>query len=197
MRVGVPRETFPGERRVALVPESVTALEKQGLHVSVEAGAGDDAAFPDAMFLDKGATVVADRAELFQSVDLILQVRGLGANKEAGPADLELMRPEHVLVGCFDPLSAPEPARELAAGDIVPGGTLENLSHVSPWIDWSEGISRVEKLLLADAQTSGGLLIAVPAEKMESLLVSLEMRGVSPACCIGRFLGQGPGRIRV
>ena len=114
MRVGVPKETFPGERRVALVPESVTALEKQGLHVSVQAGAGDDAGFPDAMFGDKGATVVADRAELFQSADLILQVRGLGANEVAGRADLELLRPQHILVGCFDPLSAPEPARELA-----------------------------------------------------------------------------------
>ena len=55
-----------------------------------------------------------------------------------------------------------EPARELAAADVVPGGTLDNLEHVSPFVDWSPGLSRVDRLLLADAQTSGGLLIAVP-----------------------------------
>ncbi|MBK9967876.1 MAG: selenide, water dikinase SelD, partial [Holophagales bacterium] len=55
-----------------------------------------------------------------------------------------------------------EPARELAAAGVVPGGTLENLAHVSPHVDFAPGLSRVDQLLLADAQTSGGLLIAVP-----------------------------------
>ena len=90
-----------------------------------------------------------------------------------------------------------EPARELAAADVVPGGTLDNLAHVSPHVDFAPGLSRVEKLLLADAQTSGGLLIAVPEERCDALLASLREKGVTEARRIGRFTGEGPGRIRV
>ncbi|MDL1950805.1 selenide, water dikinase SelD [Acidobacteria bacterium ACD] len=90
-----------------------------------------------------------------------------------------------------------DPAREMAASDAVPGGTLENLAHVSPHVDFAPGLSRVEKLLLADAQTSGGLLIAVPEERSDALLASLREKGVHDARRIGRFTGPGTGRIRV
>jgi selenide,water dikinase len=88
-------------------------------------------------------------------------------------------------------------ARELAAANVVPGGTVDNLSHVSPFIDWTDGISKVDQLLLADAQTSGGLLIAVEPNRVEKLLAALEKRGVSHARVVGRFLEPGEGRIRV
>ena len=110
MKVGVPQETFPGERRVALVPEVGAALEKLGLEVLLQSGAGDEAGFPDSTYRDKGATIVADRAELFRTAELILQVRGFGANTEAGRADLELMHADQIFVGSFDPLSSPQPA---------------------------------------------------------------------------------------
>jgi cysteine desulfurase NifS/selenium donor protein len=90
-----------------------------------------------------------------------------------------------------------EAARDLAAADVVPGGTLDNLDHVSPFVDWSSGLSRVDRLLLADAQTSGGLLIAVPAERKGDLLAALGARGVSESRRIGRFTAAGGGRIRV
>jgi cysteine desulfurase NifS/selenium donor protein len=90
-----------------------------------------------------------------------------------------------------------EPARELAAADVVPGGTLENLDHVSPFVDWSSGLSRVDQQLLADAQTSGGLLIAVPPERTGALLAALRARGVTESRMIGRFSAAGGGRIRV
>jgi len=90
-----------------------------------------------------------------------------------------------------------EPARDLAAADVVPGGTLENLEHVSPFVDWAPGLSRVDQLLLADAQTSGGLLIAVPPESTGTLLAALRARGVSESRMIGRFTAAGGGRIRV
>lgn len=88
-------------------------------------------------------------------------------------------------------------ARELATADVVPGGSLDNLDHVSPHVEWSEDRSRIDKLLLADAQTSGGLLIALSAEAAEALLKSLHDQGVSQAAVIGRFQAKGPGRIRV
>jgi selenide,water dikinase len=90
-----------------------------------------------------------------------------------------------------------EPARDLAAADVVPGGTLENLEHVSPFVDWASGLSRVDQHLLADAQTSGGLLIAVPPERTGVLLAALRARAVTDSRMIGRFTAAGGGRIRV
>jgi selenide,water dikinase len=79
----------------------------------------------------------------------------------------------------------------------VPGGTRDNLAFVEPHVDWDEGISEVQKLVLADAQTSGGLLIAVPQERLEALLAALAERGVAEAAHIGEFTTPGPGRIAV
>ena len=109
MRIGIPKETFPGERRVALVPALVPQLAKAKLEVSVEAGAGSAAGFPDGDYADKGATVVAGREALFATSDVILQVRSLGANPAGFEADLALMRVGQALVGMCDPLSAPAP----------------------------------------------------------------------------------------
>jgi len=87
--------------------------------------------------------------------------------------------------------------RDLAVAGGVPGGSLENLGHVTPHVDFAPGLSRVDRLLLADAQTSGGLLIAVPEERSEALLATLAARGVADARRIGRIAGAGTGRIRV
>ena len=114
MKTGVLKETFPGERRVALIPQAVATLIKQGHTVSMQAGAGLEAGFADAAYEEKGATVIADRAELFRAADTILLVRGLGANPDAGRADLDLLHPGQILIGMFDPLSSPELVGELA-----------------------------------------------------------------------------------
>ncbi|MCG3194805.1 MAG: Cysteine desulfurase IscS [Thermoanaerobaculia bacterium] len=90
-----------------------------------------------------------------------------------------------------------EPARRLAAAGIVPGGTIENLAHVSPHVDFAAGITRAEKLVLADAQTSGGLLIAVAKDRSDALLQALRDRGVADARAIGGFTSRGAGRIGV
>ncbi len=93
MLVGVPRETFPGERRVALVPSVVPTLAKSGLEVVVEAGAGIEAGYPDADYTAKGAKIVADRAEVFRTADIIVQVLAHGSNDKTGEADLPLVPP--------------------------------------------------------------------------------------------------------
>ena len=67
MMVGVPREIYPGERRVALVPVAIPNLTKAGLQVVVEAGAGVAAGYPDADYVAKGAKIVADRSEVFRA----------------------------------------------------------------------------------------------------------------------------------
>ena len=115
MIIGIPKETFPGEKRVAIIPATLTALGKAGLKAKIQAGAGVDAGFPDDVYKEKGAEIVATRADLFAESDLILMVRSGGANPEAGRADLPLFRRGQALIGSLDPLSVPAPLKELAA----------------------------------------------------------------------------------
>jgi len=117
LTVGVPRETFPGERRVALVPRACEAIKRTGLAVVVEEGAGSAADFPDRLFQDRGATI-ASRAEVFAAANIILQVRTLGANLEAGRGDLPHFRAEQIAIGFGEPLTAPEACADLAARNV-------------------------------------------------------------------------------
>ncbi len=113
MIAGVPKETFPGEKRVAQIPAGLPALEKAGIQVLVEAGAGAEAGFPDASYREKGAGITSNREEIFEKANVVLQVRAGGANPDAGLADLKRMREEQVLIGFMEPYSSPEAVREL------------------------------------------------------------------------------------
>lgn len=112
MIVGVVKETFPGERRVALIPAILPTLAKAGIEVHIEAGAGTSAGFPDAQYLDKGAKLVLRNEALAAGV--LLQVRSLGANPQLGHADLESLRKGQIVIGMCDPLGMPEESRVLA-----------------------------------------------------------------------------------
>jgi NAD(P) transhydrogenase subunit alpha len=92
----------------------VPSLAKKGLEVLIEAGAGFQAGFTDAVYEAKEARIGADRSEVFSAAAVLLQVRSLGANPEAGQADLELLRKDQTVVGLSDPLGAPAAAKELA-----------------------------------------------------------------------------------
>jgi NAD(P) transhydrogenase subunit alpha len=105
--VGVPKEVYPGERRVALTPVVVPMLAKAGLEVVVEAGAGVAAGYPDAQYQEKGAKVLPDRAAVFAQADIIVQVLGHGANDKNGESDLRLMRQGQALIGFLRPLGTP------------------------------------------------------------------------------------------
>src|SRR6185369_7755263 len=100
MKVGVPRETWPGERRVALIPAAAAALKKVGLDVLVEHDAGAEAGFPAAAFETAGASVVS-RDTVFSSADILLQVRAV-------PAQLDKLRRGQMAIGFADPLGAPD-----------------------------------------------------------------------------------------
>lgn len=114
MIVGVPKESYPGERRVALVPGVIPNLKKKGFEVLIETGAGTEAGFPDREYAEKGATIVNSRAELFSSAEIVLQVRAAGANLESGGADLGFMRQGQHLIAFLDPLSEPQALHETA-----------------------------------------------------------------------------------
>jgi len=113
MIVGVARESFPGESRVALVPALLSGLIQAGLDILVETGAGESAGFLDAEYLQKGARIASSRDEVF-GADVMLQVRAAGGNPQAGRDDLERIRAGQVLIGMCDPLGEPGLAQEVA-----------------------------------------------------------------------------------
>jgi H+-translocating NAD(P) transhydrogenase subunit alpha len=112
MKAAVLKETFPGERRVALVPTAIPPLTKAGVEVAVEAGAGLAAGFPDDAYAAAGATIVS--RETAFGADCLLTVRTCGACGEGWCQDRDRLRPGLVLVGLCDPLSTPEACREAA-----------------------------------------------------------------------------------
>jgi NAD(P) transhydrogenase subunit alpha len=119
MIVGVPRESFPGERRVALVPAAIPNLTKAGLEVVVEAGAGIEAGYPDADYVAKGANIIAQRAEVFRLADVIVQVLCYGSNDRTGKEDVPLFHQEQVLVGFLRPLGSVESIQEIASRGVT------------------------------------------------------------------------------
>ncbi len=119
MIVGIPRETFPGERRVALVPATVPNLTKAGLQVVMEAGAGVEAGYPDADYAAKGAKILADRAEVFRTADILVQILCYGSNDKTGKADVALFRRDQVLVGFLRPLGSLETIQEIAGKGVT------------------------------------------------------------------------------
>jgi NAD(P) transhydrogenase subunit alpha len=119
MIVGVPRESFPGERRVALVPVVVPNLTKAGFEVLVEAGAGVGAGYPDTEYVSKGAKIVPSRAEVFRSADIVVQVLCYGSNDKTGKADVPLYRTSQVLIGFLRPLGSIETIQEIASKGVT------------------------------------------------------------------------------
>jgi NAD(P) transhydrogenase subunit alpha len=115
MIVGIPKESFPGERRVALAPAVIPSLVKAGYEVVVEAGAGAAAGYPDAEYTAKGGKILPQRAEVFKAADVVLQVLCYGSNDVTGKADLSLLRPGQVLIGFLRPLGSVETVQEIAA----------------------------------------------------------------------------------
>lgn len=87
-------------------------------------------------------------------------------------------------------------AKALATAGIIPGGTFNNLEYVAEDVDFGSH-QRTHQLLLADAQTSGGLLIAVPANESEELLQKLHESGIINAAIIGKFTELGEGKISI
>jgi len=119
MIVGVPRESYPGERRVALVPMVIPNLAKAGMDVVVEAGAGVAAGYPDAEYSAKGAKLMEQRAEVFRVADIIVQVLCYGSNDKTGKADVPLYHRDQVLIGFLRPVGSLETVREIAAAGVT------------------------------------------------------------------------------
>ena len=114
MIVGVVKESYPGERRVALVPAVVPTVVRAGHEVVVEAGAGLAAGYLDAEYLEKGAKCLPARENVFATADVVIQVLCHGANDRTGNLDLPLLRRDQILIGFLRPLASPGTVREIA-----------------------------------------------------------------------------------
>jgi NAD(P) transhydrogenase subunit alpha len=119
MVIGVPKESFPGERRVALVPAVVPTLAKAGFEVLIETQAGLSAGYPDAEYTAKGARIVTERSEIFRQADVVAQILCHGSNDQTGAADLPLLRPGQVLAGFLRPLGVLATVEEVAATGVT------------------------------------------------------------------------------
>jgi H+-translocating NAD(P) transhydrogenase subunit alpha len=117
--VGVARESYPGERRVALVPAIVPTLIKAGFEVTVETGAGLEAGYTDAQYVEKGAKILGDRATVFGTADILVQVLGYGANDVNGNADLPLLRKDQILIGFLRPFGSIDTIQGIAGTGVT------------------------------------------------------------------------------
>ncbi|HET6611108.1 MAG TPA: Re/Si-specific NAD(P)(+) transhydrogenase subunit alpha [Kofleriaceae bacterium] len=120
MKLGVPKETLPGECRVALVPSALPMLAKAGLEIVIEAGAGDAAGYPDDEYREKGAEIGDRNATL--AADAVVFVNAFPANPDAGRPDLERLRSGQLVIGMADPLGATEHVRRLAETGVTAFG---------------------------------------------------------------------------
>ena len=159
MKVAILKETFPGERRVAVVPAAVPALAKAGLDVVVETGAGTTAGFADDDYRKAGAGVVS-RDEAF-GADALLTVRTCGACGEGWCHDRDRLRPGVVLIGLCDPLSAPGPCQEAADK----GATLFSLELV-PRITRAQSMD----VLSSQANIAGYRAVLLAANTLPKIL---------------------------
>ncbi len=119
MIVGICKETFPGERRVAIIPDVIPSLAQANLQVIVESGAGVEAGIADSEYEIKGAEIVHGRRDVFRRADVMLQVRSLGSNPDAGREELELLRQGQVIIGFSEPLTSLEETKLLADAGVT------------------------------------------------------------------------------
>ena len=154
MKVAVPREIAPGERRVALVPDAAAALVKGGLGVLVESGAGEGAFHADAAFEKAGARIVPDAGTLYAQADVVLKVQ------KPALGEVDRLREGAVLISFLQALTSPDLVERLAARRITSFG-MEGIPR----------ISRAQKMdaLSSQANLAGYKAVLIAAETLAKL----------------------------
>lgn len=117
MLIGVPKETAKGEKRVALVPETVAKLKKIGYDIVVEKGAGVESGFPDAEYEKEGARIEADTVQVYQSADIILKVER-PLDHPSGKHELDMLKKDSVYIGFYFAMTYPDAAKKAAEAGI-------------------------------------------------------------------------------
>ncbi|MCX7425830.1 MAG: NAD(P) transhydrogenase subunit alpha [Planctomycetia bacterium] len=118
MIVAIVKETYPGERRVAMVPAAVPVLVKAGLEVIVEAGAGLAAGFPDDEYVKKGARIAASQDEILAS-DVLPRIRAAGADADRAADEVGRFRSGQIVIALCDPLGNPKAVEPFAEAGVT------------------------------------------------------------------------------
>ncbi len=160
MIIGVLKETYPGERRAALVPDAIPRLLKAGLEVYIEKDAGLDAGFKDSSYKDKGGRTADSRDQLFSSADILLQVLGGGANPNSS-GEIDRFRRGQIIIGLMDPLSDPKIIEEIAKRGITTFA-LELLPRISR----AQGMDTLSSMATID----GYKAVLLAAESLPKIL---------------------------
>lgn len=116
--IGVPKESYPGDRRVAIVPAVLPTLTKAGFEVHIESGAGIEAGYPDSQYADKGAKIAPNRAAVF-AADIVVQILCYGSNDVTGKQDVPLYRRDQILIGFLRPFGAKDVVQEVASSGVT------------------------------------------------------------------------------
>ena len=119
MRIAVPKEIVPDERRVALVPDAVARLVQSGMEVLVESGAGHGALFPDPAYMDAGATIASDAAAVYSNADAVLKVQNPVTNDGLGRHEAALMKKGALLIAFLKPSTNVDLMMQLAGNGIT------------------------------------------------------------------------------
>ena len=157
MRVGIAKETWPGETRVAVIPAGAVTLKKAGLDVAIEQGAGAAAGFPDDAYEKQGVAVIS-RSELFQNAEIVLQVR-------SAPIDARLQKGQTV-IGFADPLGAPAAVQQAA----LTGASLFSM-ELMPRITRAQSMDALSSMATI-AGYKGVLLAATASPRMFPMLMT-------------------------
>jgi NAD(P) transhydrogenase subunit alpha len=168
MRIGVPKETAPGERRVALVPESVSRLEKLGAEVLVQRGAGEEAGFSDISYENAGATLVDDAPTLYERANVVVKVRKPSLEEAA------LLAPGALLIGLLQPG---------ANGELLPRLAERNVTALS--LELVPRITRAQSMDVLSSQSTvaGYKAVLIGAAELAKFLPMLTTAAgsISPA----------------
>jgi H+-translocating NAD(P) transhydrogenase subunit alpha len=114
MRIGVPKELYPGEKRVATTPEVAEQLQKLGFTLALESGAGQHANFSDDAYREAGVEIINERRVLWDSADIILKVRAPASYADAGVDEISLLTDKHILISFIWPAQNRELMDKLA-----------------------------------------------------------------------------------
>jgi NAD(P) transhydrogenase subunit alpha len=117
--IGVPKEIYPGDRRVAIVPAVLPTLIKAGFEVHIQPGAGSEAGYPDSQYVDKGGKIAADRAAVFTAADIVVQILCYGSNDINGKQDVPFYRRDQILVGFLRPFGTRDVVQEVANAGVT------------------------------------------------------------------------------
>jgi len=158
MIVAVPREVVPGERRVALVPETVARFVEQGITVRIQSGAGEASGVLDESYRQAGATLMDSAAPLLDGADVVLKVQ------RPLPEELDLLPLDSTLIALFHPLSHPELVGQFARRRITAFS-----------MDLVPRITRAQKMdaLSSQSTASGYRAVLVAAERLPRFLPML------------------------